>query len=405
MMVLMPIINQYMILGWTFTMLFSALGIVLLIFNYHKCAKRHIWYGVLAYLFYVTLSLLAHAIILDTGLATLLLRLLNLTFTIVHFFVVAPVLFDYEYGYEFYTKVVIVLSIIILVQYIQFFISGRATKLIIPGVALNYNNISDSSELISNALKRAQSSNYFRPSSLFLEPAYFAQYVLPWLYLTLSKGYTNGKMAIIAAFVTLPTLLTASSLAIGGSVIIWVIFGLKLASDTKNRFNYGAFFAIVFILFIVWYAMNDVTVQTSLLIKLRSLYAIEFKSSSLSVRLLRGWECFKQFKPLDKIFGCGYGNVSHYLSVNHIFTIYDTNMGDLSYMNGISTMVCSLGIVGTLVYIHFFIVGIFKAGRQSRYLILIWVILMLTTAVYDSAIYFLILVFALVDERSVPAEE
>ena len=399
--VLMPIINQYMIFGWTFLMLFSAFGMVLLVLNYKRCTKNRMWKGILVYLFYVTISLLLHAVVLDTGMGTLLLRLLNLVFTIVHFMIVAPILFDYEYGYKFYTKVIVILSIIIMIQYAQFFIMGRATKLIIPGVALNYNNISDSTELINYALRRAQSSNYFRPSSLFLEPAYYAQYVLPWLYITLSKGFTHWKKAVLAAFVTLPTILTASSLAIGGCLIIWFMFGLKVAADSRRKFNFGALVALVLLVIVIWYSVNDANVQTSVLIKMRSLSSIETASSSLSVRLLRGWECFKQFKLVDKIFGCGYGNIYGHLTKYNISTISDVNMGDISYMNGLSTMLCSLGIVGSIVYIYYFFLGRLKFSITRKYLFLCLLVLMLTSAVFDTAVYFLVIVFLFsVDEQA-----
>lgn len=396
---LMPVINQYQELSLTFWELFSMIAVI---YGLIKAKGRICKMTDTAYLFfslYVLLSCLLFSLrYTDLSVGSILMRSLKFIVVTVFVLFIAPhFLFNIELIRKVYKYLLCTISIILIFQIMSYYFLGNPFYAIIPNITLNYNDGVNSSVLIDNNLRAITAGYYYRPSSVFLEPAYYALFSIPGISLILFNQKISKSDIILSIFFTICAILTTSSLALVGCSICWITFLIFRKDLWKKNWIRMVGLIICIIPLAIYFLMQQGGVLTSVNIKLASLANMS-EESSTSLRLLRGLHYYNQMDIFSQMFGTGYGNLSAYYYQNGIQIIGDSN-SQVSYMNGISTVLCSFGLFGMILFITFIVHEYKKGNPLTRSLIICLVTVMFASDMFDSIFYYLFMFLILGENR------
>lgn len=391
MFVLLPILNQYMIGGVKVMQIYTFIGVIiwLLLGKDHK-----VDFKIMSYIIYaIIISCIGFSVVGSGNVVQLALRLAGFVFLILNFYVVFPNFCNRDLVVKWYFRIVELVSLILLIQYLIYKFSGYPFMLLIPNVSLNYNGGLNSTVFMSSTIERVFTGYYYRPCSIFIEPAFQVVYCIPYVVMQLfSSEKVSSKNILFSLIVTVSMVLTTSSIAIAVSAIVWILFVMKIMSQ-KNTSSFKSFlFVLPIIVLGVYFMAASEGVLASVAIKTDSVQNIE-QSSSLTWRLLRGVECYKGIGLFQKIFGCGYGDVASYLNHIQLKTIYDTNLTLIDYMSGAFYMLCSIGVVGALLVFSMLwpYLKLCKKNYEMRMLVVCLIMVYFSAAIFDADKFFLFL--------------
>lgn len=251
------------------------------------------------------------------------------------FLIVASNYFDFAKVKKIYVWLVMFFCIYLFIQYFYTKITGEYLP-----IYLKY-------EWLFSWEKRAEDLSYyynyiyykFRPSSLFLEPGYFAFYVLPCLIILLIK---DNKL-MMPIIITLALVLSTSGAGIGIAAIIWLLFFLRKMLTFKNKK----------ILIKLHYFIPGIIVASIIVISLlifTNLFDRVF-GGSFNARILRSFMIFEKVPINSKIFGVGMNNIANFMDFYNITTTLDES--NLNNGATISTYLVQFGIIGFISLIIF----------------------------------------------------
>lgn len=389
--VLLPIINQYQFGSLSFIQIYSMMGVVLwLLFS----KKIRLLICPIIYIIYaIMISIIGFLNVNEGSMLQLILRLSAFVVITLNFYIVFPILCDSKFVLETYTIVIYFVTILFYIQYVFYILLGRSFMLIIPNIPLNYNDGINSSEFMAYTLGRLKTGYYYRPASVFIEPGFQAMYCIPWLSIRLfSMKENQTKNVIICLIVTASMILSTSSMAIFSCLIIWGLYFYRIFRKLNKQMLKALLIALPLAIISSIYLLHSSGVLTSISIKLKSFQNID-EGSSLTWRVLRGWECYKGIGLFQKIFGCGYGDVANYLRSIGLQTIYDSNLTLIDYMSGGFYMLCSVGLIGSLL-LGGMVGRYLRIGwknMQMRVLFICLLVVMFSAAIFDTDKYFLFL--------------
>lgn len=190
-----------------------------------------------------------------------------------------------------------------------------------------------------------------RPSAFFMEPAYFAQYLLCLLTLELF-GSSNNKYynkSIILGIVVL-LLLIRSGCGITGLAFLILI---KLVSIFPALSLQKKIFYTIFLLPLFYFGIHSYTSSEagSQLVDRKSEISLENSESSGSIRMLRGYVVYDNLPVSNKIFGSNGDDVKN-IALRTVG--YDEGM----LFNGFQAFLVEYGIIGvfllTLIYSYIY---------------------------------------------------
>ena len=125
--------------------------------------------------------------------------------------------------------------------------------------------------------------------------------------------------------------------------------------------------------------------------KIESLNNLD-SQNSLTLRLLRGPLFFLNISYTFWPFGLGYGNIAEYYHSTNMFLIYDTNLKQVAYMNGLGTILNYFGIIGLVFFFRWFFSEFKNSNTEKRVLLFVLLLLLIGADGYDTASYWLIVV-------------
>jgi hypothetical protein len=189
----------------------------------------------------------------------------------------------------------------------------------------------------------------YRPQGFFLEPAYFAGYVIPALAIILfykspSFHITKTASTIIALVLSVALILSGSGTAIILLVVCWFFWGVNYLKEKKpQKLFLKTMIISVTILLITILLYRSPYVNGSI-----NRVLSDGNLSSRNVRISRGFVIFEQLPRNDKIIGVGYGN--NYISIDkyNIVTPYDIEGSN--YTNTIAYILIGTGYIGLFFY-------------------------------------------------------
>lgn len=193
-------------------------------------------------------------------------------------------------------------------------------------------------------------SGQYRPSSLFVEPGYYALYVIPALAISLLMD----KKIIYPLFITLTLFLSTSGAGILISCFVWTYFFVSkfvTIENKKIKLKINSYF-FIFIISVIFVLLLMFTTNI--------FYRI---FNSFNARISRGFIIFHSLPSLNKIFGVGTNNISNYMKYYKITTVYD----ELNLNSGAtySTYLVQYGIVG-YIFLIIFSVKLIKNSFSSK---------------------------------------
>lgn len=245
------------------------------------------------FLIYTAIVFLVNLMIVQTmqisAFTSFFFRFIKLCFYLICAFTCGRTYFNTKYFQKTIIKISIVLCAFLFFQYIAYYGAGQIVLGRLPGLSVY---IEDYQEI---DYEKFYSFN-FRPSSLFLEPSQFCQYMAVPITLTLfSKEISKKKKLFLVALFVTGILFSTSGQGIFYLAIIFVMYGLF---EIRNKGITIAFFAIVIFAGLVAYSNID---------------AVKFAVD----RLLFGADAFEarigtykyisEMKNLHLFFGYGYG--------------------------------------------------------------------------------------------------
>ena len=99
---------------------------------------------------------------------------------------------------------------------------------------------------------------------------------------------------------------------------------------------------------------------------------------------------------IQQLFGVGYGNLTAYYLKSRMNILGFGKIGQASYMNGFSTILCSFGIIGLLLFLGFILRIYKKSTLVGKMMIIVFCISMMVCDMFDSVIYYLFLIVIVV---------
>ena len=391
--VLMPIINQYQLFSLTCWEIYATILVIYGILNTKgkitiSMDRMYVYFCV-----YICIGYLCSIMFYpDLQISTAILRLLK--FIIVSIAIIAVVyryIFDINIVKKYYRYVLLIVSGLLIIQLVAYYILGRQIYPIIPNLILNYNDGINSTQYINSNISQIAGGYYFRPSSVFIEPAHYALFALPGIILELFEDNFSKKNMIFASIFTVCVILTTSSMALMGCAICWFLFIMKRKDLWKRKFTWMSSMVTVAIPVAIYYLLQNSAVITTIGIKLAGLNNLS-ESSSTSLRLVRGLQYYRNMGGIQQLFGVGYGNLTAYYLKSRMDILGFGKIGQASYMNGFSTILCSFGVVGFVLFLGAMFRMYKKSDLIGKTMIIVFCVSMMICDMFDSVIYYLFLI-------------
>lgn len=257
---------------------------------------------------------------------------------------ISSIYFDFSFFIKWYRRLVIFATAFLFIQVILFNYKGYILMGTIPG--LKVSNPGYSEEVMKSLY-----SYFHRPSSIFLEPGYFAQFTLPYLAYVLFKNRKEIKIKFSETiFLTIGLVLTTSGQGIILGLFVWGIWFFTKFYNVKNKkINLIFFLGICIFIVAIPIVLKVPVVERSVARLFGS------PASSSSSRIFRGFHIYNQLETIYKFIGVGYGNVGAHIVYKGIYTIYDTGFIQSEYMNSIAYILVNLGVIGFILMLWIFI--------------------------------------------------
>lgn len=306
---------------------------------------------------------------------------------IVSFFVIATHVNIHKF-IKYYVIIAYIASLFLIFQFVFHLQTGIWIPGIIPGLESSFGR--GTNEIIAT-IKRA--------TSFFKEPAHFAQYVsIPYVLLLTQKDKTKKE------WIKLTVMIIALILTLSGNALLILGIGMFcfFISRGKRKAIFYLLFGSLFVGAFVFYLVQTNEVAAKLFMRVYEIagneHAIKTGNYSGYIRILRGYLVYNEFGFFEKIYGTGIGVYPLY-SLENCYDVLTSKISiELDYLNGIQYYLASTGIIGLLLYLVS-LMGAFKRQvTQRKYLLLMFLGLMMISAIYREPIWLMFMIIFFVKE-------
>lgn len=228
-------------------------------------------------------------------------------------------------------------------------------------IMMNMKIIPHDGQLFENLVSGYSWSNavtYMRPNSLFMEPSYFAIFMLPIFELMLiEKKYKSASLYAFLMFIS------TSSLGILGTIIIIFI-------HTLVKKDYKIVLISLITLMVGFILLNYLDMQW---IIVNNLEKIHNMNSESKIRIIGYLSYFEKLPYINQFIGVGFGQMGNYFSGYRIE----------NYSNAFVLILMNFGIIGAILYIGLYIYIYIKSSDEGK----IFVLILLMISCIDGTIY------------------
>jgi hypothetical protein len=287
-------------------------------------------------------------------------------------------------------KVTLLVCFFLVFQELVFLVTNIRIPGLIPGLPLS--NLVDSSTF----LKHLTESD--RSSSIFAEPAHFAQYVSLGLIFFLFNPYSkiSLKDMLSAYFITFSLILTRSGNAVIVILFIWGFWLLRKLFVNNNLLKKLLLTAlIILIISLVYFFYQSNENFRSLLGRVSEINGNIEGQISGYIRIYRGYLLYNDFNLFEKIWGIGAENVKNYVELHPHTSYVAITHRLIGYLNGVQEIIVSGGIIGVLLFLRFLnrnFKANFLAGKVCIMMLLLFCFI---ASCYNTAIWVFYWIFAL----------
>ena len=318
-------------------------------------------------------------------------------FAYVIFIVVSADKLDANYALKIYRYICVFVSLYIVLQTLGYYTLNFALPVkILP---LPFSRESDMFVLFSGFDKY-----YYRAYGPFAEPGYAAKFLLPGLAISLYDSLKSHKNISLLMLISTGIILTTSVQGVLLAVFSFIYFGFSLLQNKEFRisFNLGKIFIVGLLVMLLSFIFYSVGILETPIERISSIFAVSqggtLARSSTGMRVYRGFALFAVLPTLYKIIGVGLGNLGNFVVENNIYTNFDyffTTINQIEYVNAISGLLLSSGIIGAFYFIKYFC-SLYRNTENPYTLIFLQFTLLLfggggffsmTTVLYLSLVY------------------
>lgn len=223
-----------------------------------------------------------------------------------------------------------------------------------------------------------------RQSSIFSEPAHFADFLLPLLLIELF--YQKGKGSIILIILSVFSLIfSMSGTGLLGLVVIGVLFLINHIMENPNVKRVSLAFVIILAIPVAAYYYSHSEMGEMVLGRADDVKSAQnaARVSSEYVRLFRGYDIYGELSLTEKVFGCGdKTNIIKGITKTRYSSLFDS---ENFYFNGVSTILLYTGIIGLLLY-YWALLTIWKKNSfAGRTFVILLITLMLIGSIVLNA--------------------
>lgn len=326
----------------------------------------------------------------DASYVSIIGKFMRLTIILVGVFF-ADEFFDMPFAVKLYKALATIFSFILIVQFFVFV--GTEKEIYIMLFKNMYLNISSNINTFEQYLAYIGRVGY-RACSVFTEPAHFIQYVIiPLIICLFGEDWFLKVDMKCASIITIASILSFSASGVIMITVVWLFWIYK--NFAKRTFAYSVFGMLVLgIIMGIAYRTTDFFAR--FLVRMQSIGASG--GTTGTQRVLRGISVWMKEDSFSKVFGVGLGNISNYLIENRVRTIYDTglNLGH-DYMNMFSYILVSAGIIGLVLFL-IYICSLDYKRNSKRVLLIVFVLLGVSAAIYLNATFMIFLIFLAEEE-------
>lgn len=297
----------------------------------------------------------------------------------------APSFFNWEFGVNLYIKLSVLCSLVLITQFVVLQVSFKFVPFVLPGMNLS-TNFSNSEEYYHSLI---QGINWYgkglRCSGFFLEPAHFCEFVIFSLVFLLSAKKSKTNLFCIG-IIGFSILISGSAIGFFSFAFIYITSIFHRVTAKKILFS----FLILILAISISYYLNLFD---------KAFYRLSTVSSTVeattgNLRLLRGYVIYNEMPLFYKIFGMGFGNYENFVEYYNIQTMFDTFLPRSNeFMNGISVILTSGGIIGISIYLAFFIKIYFRLDYVRKIIFFVFVLILFSSNIFYKETYMLGLVF------------
>lgn len=266
--------------------------------------------------------------------------LVDLFYMVVLFAFTSKKVINADYAYKFYLRVSLIISCIVFIQVLMFYLLNKNVYFLIPFLRYNQSTLANYETYVSTY--NYMYLYYFRPTAVFLEPSHLALYISPCVFFILNKKQHTKKDFIYALLITGAVLFSTSGTGYLLVFVVWIAHLFTIITNNRIKpwmLAFIMFFAVAVLIFV--YNSDYIPVLIS---RLQSIG--DGSESSINVRLLKGFYFAQHLNPFEQLFGIGCGTYDSYINTHSIIGeefLYE-------YMNSISEVVVATGMIGLMLF-------------------------------------------------------
>lgn len=249
---------------------------------------------------------------------------------------------DFEYILKWYKKYALIFIVFFLVQEALYFFTGVRIPGIIPGLPLTVD-----SEIGSERYMEMIVYGY-RSTSVFSEPAHFAQWILPLLAIELMYDKSK-KHYLFAALIVLTLLFLRSGNAMFGLAVVLFCFALYLLLEDRSKSRHIIVISFLAAILIggSYYLRSDAAADV---LKRQDELALSGNSTDKmgQVRLYRGYYVFSEYHVLEQVIGMSdIPKLMSYIKGSEVALFFEDNE---TYFNAIQSILLKTGYIGLIIF-------------------------------------------------------
>lgn len=287
----------------------------------------------------------------------------------------------------------VILSAFIMLQVLVYMVTGYLIPGFLMSASLNDGGYTGA-QLYSNYIRYASIAGYLKPNGFLCEPAHCAQCLFIAILLLLFNDKHEKKDIKIALFISVGMILTMSTSAMLYLMFSWGLWCLK--ESRKNSVKILVIVSCVGLISLIALKNGLFNNIIAVIERFTKTISGEVITNSSQLRMMKGFYTFLSLPLLQKVFGIGFGNYAVAVSVMDNVEI---NMLENEYMNTVSYILVSSGIIGFLLMFFFFVYMYRHSSGISRVMIFALLIMSFGSSVYSSPIWIWMMLLVLYSNK------
>ena len=241
----------------------------------------------------------------------------------------------------YYRVLVYICCGFLIVQEIMYGLLGYRVSGLIPFLPIIYSDIS-SSEMIEYQM------HFSRSSSFFLEPAHMAEFIIPYLAITLGRhdSTLTLKNMVEPLIISVILFFLRSGCGVVCTAFIWLFYLFNIRIHLKKKILLILFSTLIGIILLIQLASTEVGIE--LLGRTTELDVNNNTVNSGGIRIYRGFFVFDDTSLYQQIFGVGTGGAINTIENSKYFYMFFDNE---RYLNNVQMLLIGYGYLGTMLFL------------------------------------------------------